>query len=270
MTFNEPKLLNVASKLTLRTSPAADRFQTIGRLAFTGLLCTGLLSAITGTTQAQARAITIPPKTINVFYIPGSPNAPTVHAADHFNRVNTSSLGRAVVGGNWTATTGTWIIAANKARTTATANASATLNVTGIVSGQFEADLTIGSTAEAGLTFLGDGISNMVVLYKRVAGISQVRLYSLLDFGAQPPGSLPTPVATFDVAPTTTAALKVVITGNIIEIVWNNTSIITYGLSPSEVTSLKDAGSNRFGLWAESDALSRFDNVRLQTATSQP
>jgi hypothetical protein len=267
---------NVASNPTLRTSPAADRVFTIGRrafkrfaayVAFAGLVAVTIWGI---QTPAQARPIAIPPRTISVFYVAGSPNAPTVHLWDHFNRVNTSSLGRAVVGGNWTSTNSTWTIAANKAKTTATQNAKATLSFPGIVGGQLEADLTFGSTAEAGLTLLDDGISNLVLLYKRGPGTSQVRLYSLLDFGAQPPGPLPTPVATFDVTPTSAAALKVLINGNIIEVWWNNTSIITYGLSPAEISALKDAGHNRFGFWAESDALTRFDNLRLQTLPSQP
>jgi hypothetical protein len=269
----EPELAEVTlvvSLLTSRMCPAAGRFKTIGRLAFSGLLATGLLSAVTGTPGAQARAITIPPRAISVFYVAGSPNAPTVHAADQFNRVNTSSLGRAVVGGNWTATTGTWTIAANKARTTAATNANTTLNSASIVNGQLEADLTVGSTAEAGLTFLGDGMSNMALLYKKAPGTSQVRLYSLLEFGALPPGPLPAPVATFDVGSTNAAAVKVLINGNVIDVWWNGTPIITYGLSPAEVAALKDAGSSRIGFWAESDAVSRFDNLRLQTLPSQP
>jgi hypothetical protein len=260
----------VVSFPTSRICPAADRFTTIGRLAIAGLLLTGTLTAVAGPTQAQTRAITIPSRTISVFYIPGSPNAPTVHVADHFSRFAASSLGRALIGGNWTATTGTWNIGASKAKTTAVINANASLTIAGIVNGQLEADLTLGSTAEAGLTFLGDGISSMVLLYKKGAGVSQVRLYSLLDFGAQPPGPLPAPVASFDVASTTTAAVKVLINGNVIDIWWNGTPIITYGLSPVEIAALKDAGSNRYGFWAESDAVSRFDNLRLQTLPSQP
>jgi hypothetical protein len=260
----------VLSLPTSRVCPAADRFKTIGRLALAGLFSTGLLSAVAGTTEAQARAIAVPPRTMSVFYVSSSPNAPTVHAADPFNRINTSSLGRAVVGGNWTATTGAWTIAANKATTTAAINANATLNTAGIVNGQLEADLTVGITAEAGLSFLGDGINNMVLLYKKGPAISQVRLYSLLDFGAQPPGPLPAPVASFDVGSTNAAAVKVLINGNVIDVWWNGTPIITYGLSPDETAALKDGGSNRIGFWAESDALSRFDNLRLQTLPSQP
>jgi hypothetical protein len=96
-----------------------------------------------------------------------------------------------------------------------------------------------------------------------------VRRYSLLDFGAQAPGPLPTPDATFDVNPTSAATLKVVINGNIIEVIWNNTPINTYGLSAAEIRALKDAGSNRFGLWAESDAHTHYDNLRFQTLPSQ-
>jgi hypothetical protein len=270
--------MNVLLSLpTTRTSPAADRFRTIGRLVFAALLLVANAS-----TPAQARGITIPPKIMSVFSVSGSPNVPTVFIWDHFNRINTSSLGRAVVGGNWSATSGSWTIAANKAKSTIAPNARATLSVPGIgpslnpslnpsmVNGQLEADLTFGSTAEAGLDFLDDGINNMVVLYKKGAGTSQVRLYSLLDFGAQPGGLLPTPVAQFDVAPTTSAALKVRIYGNVIELWWNNALIITYGLTPPEITALKDPGSDRIGFWAESDALSRFDNLRLQTLPGSP
>ena len=254
----------VLSLPTSRTTPVADRFRNIGRLALTGILVIGMV--LCGfTVPANARKITIPLRTLSVFAVPGSPNVPTVYTWDHFNRGTSFTIGTAVVGGTWTVKNGSWSVASNRARSTVAANSNATINVPGIVNGQLEADLTFGTSAEAGLSFLDDGINSMVVLYKKSGATSQVRLYSLLDFGSLTPGPLPAPVATFTVGASNSAALKINIIGNIIELWWNNSLIITYGLSLPEVAALKDPGSNRVGLWAQDDALSRFDNFRFQS-----
>ena len=252
---DRPKINTVASSSTSRTSVAADRFRTIGHLVIA-------LVAINGFgTNALARNIPIPKRTLTTFQILAKPVVPKVYVWDHFNRPNASPIGTAVVGGNWLGTPAGWTIATNQAAITALPNASATINVPGVLDGQLDADLSFGSTAEAGLDFLDDGINTMFFLYKKSGATSQVRLYTRLSAIAIPPA----PVAIATVNPTTAATVKVVINDATIKLSWNGTVIITYTMTVPEFAALRDPGSNGVGLRAESDALTRFDNFRFQS-----
>lgn len=234
------------------------------RRAFRAALATALRTfvvVVLVAPGASAASITIPPGTLTATSVTGTTGAPTVYIWDHFDRAN-GSIGSAVVGGIWGQSVGTWTISGNVARCTNTATGNATITVPGVVDARVDVDMTFGTTAQAGLDFDDDGagLNNMMVLYRKTATISQVRLHTWIGNVA-----FPAPVATANVASATSASVTVIAVGSSVQVFWNGGLVISYTLNATEVAALKDAGSNQFGLWAESDSTSRFNNFRVQS-----
>lgn len=244
----------------IRSSPnPAGRSRTIGqRAGITTLFLVALLIVAPGG-NGWADRIPIPSGSIMSVSIPGPSGAATVFIWDHFDRAD-APIGTAVLGGPWSVNTGSWTVQSNVAGSSSVPNANASITVPGVLNGRVDVDLTFALlTASAGVELLDDGTNGLVVEYKKGLLLSEVRLYSRS-------GGTLTQLASAAVISSLSAALTVIVNANSVQVLWNSVSSFTYNLTPGLVALVKDAGSNRFGMWANSDAQARFNNFRFQSA----
>jgi hypothetical protein len=216
-----------------------------------------LLSA----TGATAAPVVLPPSSITVFHITGSTGAPHVRAWDGFNRTD-GGLGSAIVGGVWGSRNGTWTIESNRAKSSNAVASTATVSLPTILNCRIDLDLVLGSTAYAGLDLSDDGTNSILVLYKRTSTVSELELLVLIGGS----GPMPTPVATAPVAIGSAASISVTLSGSDVSVLWNGVPTINYRLTAPEVMAVRDSNSIGYGIWAQSDATTRFDNFRVETS----
>jgi hypothetical protein len=221
---------------------------------------TSLVVALSAS-AATAAPVILPPSTITVFHIAGSTGAPHVRAWDSFNRTD-GGLGSPIVGGVWGSRNGTWTIESNKAKSSSSVASTATVSLPTILNCRVDLDLTIGSTAYAGLNLNDDGTNNIVVLYKKTGIVSELQL--IVWIGGT--GPLPTPVASAPVSNGSTASLSVTLSGSDVTVLWNGVPAISYPLTAPESTAVRDSNSIGYGVWAQSDSTTRFDNFRVETS----
>ena len=239
-----------------RVRPAKSRSR-----RWLGTACGTAVMLLLGGQGVGAAPVILPPSILNVFHIVGSTGAPRVRAWDNFNRSD-AALGSPVVGGVWGTRNGMWVIDSKAAKSTNVASSTATLSLPTILNCRVDLDLSIGPTAHAGLNLSDDGTSNILVLYKKTSTVSELEL--LVWIGGS--GPLPTPVATAPVATGSTATISVTLSGSDVTVLWNGVSTINYALTAQESTAVRDTNSIGYGVWAQSDAVSRFDNFRVETS----
>jgi len=193
------------------------------------------------------------PAKIGGWVYPQTIAAPTVLAWTNFTGTTGTNLnGHALnAGGTWTADLGTWTIQTNTAGASNTALANIDLNV-GTQNAAAVATLTIGATANSGLVVNDNGTVALYALYSKAAG-GTLTLYKYSG-GATVLGTA-TGVGT-----AATGTLKVDSTTTTIKVSWNGTVLISYPLTPAEVTTFHGATNNRFGLIADGDSVTRFDD----------
>ncbi len=182
--------------------------------------------------------------------------APTVLAWANFVGTNGTNLsGRALnAGGSWIVDIGTWTIQSN----TAAASNTAIANVGVVATTQNAsviATLNLGASANAGVLANDNGTVALYALYSKAAG-GTIKLYKYTG-GA-------TVLATVTgVGTPTSATLKLDSATTTIKVSWNGTQVLSYTLTTAEATTLHGAANNRFGLIADSDSVTRFDDFHI-------
>jgi hypothetical protein len=218
------------------------------------LLTSGLL-------VAHAASIGLASRKLAAYTVSGAPTVPTVYAWTNFTAANNTDLnGLALPSGqNWTVHIGTWRINANQAATTAsTALSNASVSV-GTTSAAVQANLTFGATARrAGLTFLDDGTNGMYVVVSNQNG-GQIQMYKYQG------GATLLATAT-GIGTPASATLRVEAFTNTINVYFGGTLVLTYTLTPAEATLFKGAAHVRFGIIADSDTNTTFDDYRVESA----
>jgi hypothetical protein len=187
---------------------------------------------------------------------PQSISAPTVLTWANFTGTTGTNLGgRALNGpGSWVADVGTWTIQTNQAGSSNAAISNLDVSV-GSQNASVLATLTIGASANAGLVANDNGTVALYALYSKAAG-GTITLYKYSG------GATVLATAT-GVGTPTSGTLKVDSTTTTIKVSWNGTQIISYALTAAEATTFHSAGNNRFGLIADSDAVTRFDDFHV-------
>ncbi len=215
--------------------------------------------AITVSGGSVAGAKPIGPQTSKVltaFSMAASTGAPNVLTWANFTGANGTKLSGKVLngGGTWVVDGGTWTIQTNAAGSTNVALANMDTNV-GTQNASALATLTFGATANAGLVALDNGTTALFTLYSKAAG-GTMTLYKYAG-GAVVLASVTgigTPASALVKLDAVTSAIKVSFAG---------TQVLSYTLTAAEVTSLKGAANNRFGIWADSDSVTRFDDFHV-------
>jgi hypothetical protein len=196
------------------------------------------------------------PAKIGGWTYPQTVAAPTVLAWSNFTGTTGTNLsGRALnAGGSWIVDIGTWTIQANTAAASNTAIANMGVGV-GTQNASVLATLTIGASANAGVLANDNGSAALYALYSRTAG-GTIRLYKYS-------GGATTLATVTGVGTPTSGTLKLDSTTTTIKVSWNGTQVISYVLTAAEATTFHAAGNNRFGLIADSDSVTRFDDFHV-------
>ncbi len=242
-------------------------------LSFRYLLCFALAPMLVFVGGANAAPVTTPPRSLMAITVPGGviPPAPTVYIWDNFVRPalpNNPPIGRAIVGGPWSQNIGTWSVVSSTQRLrigSATVNGNVTIGISPVLNAQVDATFTFNAASNSGVVLNDDGAQRIIVLYRKTTaggGTYELRLYVWTTGG-----TLPAPVATATVSSLTAASIKVIANGASVQAFWNGaaTPTINYTLSAAQIAAVKNAGSNRFGLWSENDGGDRFDDFRVQS-----
>ncbi len=226
--------------------------RTLAAIALPLLLASGLL-------VAHAASVGLSSDQLAAFTVAGAPTVPTVLAWTDFSGPDGQSLASTPLstGQSWTINAGNWTLNRNKATHNNTSMANAWVSA-GTTSAAVQATLDFGATSRrAGVTLLGDatsylyavvdnGNNGQVLLYKRVGGTSTL-LGSATNVGL--------PV---------TAVLRVEAFTNTIKVYFNGTLVITYTLTAPEVTQFKGATHVRYGIIADSDPQTDFDEFLVE------
>jgi hypothetical protein len=218
-----------------------------------------LLLLVLGLLVAHAAAIGLSSNKLAGFDLAGSPSVPTPLAYTDFTGTDGQSITAVPLstGQTWTINAGNWTIQGNEATHNNTPMANAWVPV-GTTSAAVQATLSFPATARrAGVTLLGDATSYLyavvdngnggqVLLYKRV-GTTSTLLGSKIGVG------LPA-----------TAVLRVEAFTNTINVYFAGTLVITYTLTPAEVTQFKAATHVRYGIIADSDPQTNFSDFLVE------
>lgn len=196
------------------------------------------------------------PAKIGGWNYPVSNIAPTVLTWEDFTGANNTNLDGATLngGGTWAADIGTWRIQSNAANASNTALANlvthvGTQNATAIVT------FVTGATSNAGLLANDNGTNALFVLYTKTSG-GTLTLYKYS-------GSSISLGSVTGVGTAANSTLKIDSTTTTIKVSWNGTQVLSYTLTPAEAVTFHSAGNNGFGLIANGDSASRFDDFHV-------
>ncbi len=188
--------------------------------------------------------------------VPGTSGAPAVLAWTDFTGTTGTTLnGRALNhGGTWAADIGTWTIQANTAAASNTAIANLVVSA-GTNSASVLTTLITGATARAGVLALDNSANALYALYSKGSG-GTIQLYKYTT------GATLLATAT-GVGTPTSGIIKLDATTSTIKISWNGTVVLSYALTAAEVATFKTATNLRYGIIADSDSVTRFDDFHV-------
>lgn len=216
-----------------------------------------LAASATGLVGASAASLNgANPAKLGGWTYPQTIAAPTVLAWANFVGTNGTNLnGRALnAGGNWIADIGTWTIQSNTAAASNVAIANLGVATT-TPSASVTATLTIGASANAGVLANDNGTVALYALYSRAGG-GTIKLYKYSG------GATVLATAT-GVGTPGSGTLRLDSTTTTIKVSWNGTQVLSYTLTAAETTALHGTANNRFGLIADSDSVTRFDDFHI-------
>lgn len=193
-------------------------------------------------------------RSLDAFSVVGPTGAPTVLTWENFTGANGTNLSGTALdgGGSWSVDAGTWTIGTNRARVTNTAAANmwvatGNANVTAVVT------LTIGASAQAGLSVRGDASRRIYAIYTKASG-GTVELYKISG------GSTLLGSAT-GVGTPASAVMHLDATTDTIRVRFAGTEVVSYTLTGGEVGQF--AGLDRVGLYASNDTVTRWDDFHV-------
>lgn len=225
------------------------------------LLATAVVVALAAG-SAVAAAASLPTTRAMLFAsdLVGSTGAPTVLAWSNFTGASGTNLsGKALnAGGAWTVHLGTFVIdTLNRGRATpATAYANMSVNA-GVVAASVEVVLTFTTTARrAGVTFNDDGSNGMFAEFSDLNG-GQALLFKADTTGITQIGSA------LGLGAPASVTLRVDATTTTTKVFVNGVQKIAYTLTALESTTFRSAANTRFGLIADNDAGTRFDDFHV-------
>jgi hypothetical protein len=207
---------------------------------------------------ASAAMLTLSSQGIGTFVLNAGPGTPNVHRWTSFTASNGTNLNGAALNpsGTWTVDAGTWTVNANRAAVTSTANARIRTDAPG-PNAAVETVLTFPiATRRAGVILNGSGANYLAVEWRNpTATTGQIRLRRFAPTAST--------LATVTVPLPATARLRVESFSNTIQVFVDGTLVLSHTLSAANVTLFKSATATRFGLYASSDANTRFDDFHV-------
>lgn len=221
------------------------------------IVATTVSITVGGGSVAGANPIGPPASNVlTAFSMAASTGAPNVLTWADFTGANGTTLsGTALNGpGTWIVTGGTWTIQNNAAATTNVALARMDTDV-GTQNATALAALTFGASAKAGLVALDNGTNLVYALYSTATGGT----ITLSEFT----GSTVVLGTVTGIGTPASAAMKLDASTNTLKVSFAGTVVLSYALTAAEITALKGATNTRFGLMANKDTVTRFDDFHV-------
>ncbi len=217
----------------------------------------GLVAAAAGLVGASAASLNgAVAADLGAWNVTQGTGARTVLTWSSFTGVDGTNLnGTALNGpGTWVAGAGTWTIRANAAASSNTVRSNLSVDV-GTQNAIAVVTLTIGASARAGLIVNSNGTASLYALYSRGAG-GTIQLYK--NNGTQ------TLLGTVTgVGRPASGLLEVDSTTTTIKVSFAGTQVLTYILTAAEAAIHHGATNTRFGLIADRDNRTRFDDFHV-------
>ncbi len=191
--------------------------------------------------------------------VPGGTGAPTVLTWADFDGANNTKLAGTTLngGGTWTGQNGTWRSVSNQARSSRKARSNLTTPV-GTTNAAVEAQLHPGKNPSAGLIALSDGTSYVWAELTKSSG-GRISLYEYV-------GGTATQLAQVSgVGLPASAIMRLDVGTDTVAVSWNGAVVLTYALTASEIARFRSAGHDRFGLMANGDSATRFDDFHVDS-----
>lgn len=221
----------------------------------TATLFAVVVASAVGVSAASLNGITA--ASIGAWNIPGSTGAPTVVTWSGFTARNNTSLNGAPLdgGGTWIAQFGTWRVKKNEATSSNTGYSNLTTSI-GTVNAAAETTINLGGNPSSGLVAMSNGTSFVFAQYEKSSG-GRVRLFKYVSGAVTLLGE-----ATGTGGPAV-SVMRLDATTNTIKVSWNGAVVVTYTLTATEVALFKSAGHTRFGIFADGDAATTFDDFHI-------
>ncbi len=225
-------------------------------------------AALSGLSTASAASLGgVAAPDIAAFDQASTVNAPTVLAWENFDGANGTAINNTNPDwgpGVWRSLGGTWTVQGNQASVTSAPLGSINIHVTGVSDAAVEATLhrNGSNTFDAGLLFNDNDYSVLLVrwrnnnngsieLYKWNNGYTRLaRVRNLYN------GATPTPAS---------ITLRVRTVGSLVEVFIDGGLVLTHTLNAGDTTTFKNAAHDGWGLWAERDATTTFDDFHVDT-----
>lgn len=219
-----------------------------------------VVAALAVPAQVAAKSLgSVTSTSLGAWVLAGGTTVPTVVAWTPFTGANGTSLpGQTLNGtGTWASDSGTWTISSNRAGTTSAGLGNLDIHA-GTQNATVVVTLIIGASANAG-----------VVALRNNSNVALFATYSLASGGTiqlnKFNGSTSNLSTVTGVGTPSTAEFKLDATTNTIKISFNGTQVMSYALSAGDITALKAAANDRFGIFADNDAVTRFDDFHVDT-----
>ena len=233
------------------------------------VLLAGLVFAVlAGVGSAFAASLGVSTEEVTVNDVISSSGAPTVYAWDDFERTVNPLQGTAAPSTNlWRNGVGSWLTNGTVARAnTNSADANTLINAPTVDASMVVTITPIGGNPSPGVTFNDDGTDDMLLLYTKAGGgtltlstyFGPTRVFLAAATGIGPVG--------------TAFELRVTSNGPTITIFVNGSLVMSQTLAGANLCKFKDIGcppnggaNVGFGLWADKDTASTFDDFRIES-----
>lgn len=230
-----------------------------------GLVATALVCTFGAASAASLGGVTAPG--LAAFVFAATSGASSVLAHENFTGTGGSNLNSTSTdsgGFTWAATSGTWTVQANQARSTSAdtsilfnsgvSNSSAEATISRNGNNSWDTNVAVNANASGSDALIANwwsGTNGNLDLYKRVSG----SYTQLVTVSGLYPGTIPAS-ATIRIESPSTSVIKVYLDGVL---------KITYTLTSGEVTTFKNNTHRHAGIGAYFDSSSTFDNFHLDT-----
>jgi len=222
----------------------------------TATLVAVIIASAVGASAATLNGIAA--GSLGAWNVPGSTNAPTVLTWSSFTGANNTNLSGATLdgGGTWIAQFGTWRVRSNEATSNNVAFSNLTTSV-GTVNAAVEATtIDLGGSPRSGLVAMSNGSSFLFSQYEKSSG-GRVRLFKYVS------GAVTMLAEATGTGGPVASAMRLDATTNTIKVSWNGAVVVTYSLTPAEVALFKSVGHTRFGIIANGDPGTDFDDFHI-------
>ncbi len=224
--------------------------------SLTAILVAVFVGSAAGVSAATLNGVTT--AKIGAWNMPGSTGAPTVTTWSSFTAPNNTDLNGAALngGGTWIAQFGTWRVSSNRAGSSNSGFSNLTTSV-GTVNAAVEATtIDLGGSPTAGLVAMSDGTSFVFAQYEKSSG-GRIRLFKYVS------GTVAQLAEVTGVGGPVISPMRLDATTNTLQVSWNGVVVLTYTLTAAEVALFKSAGHTRFGIIANGDPSTNFDNFHV-------